>query len=301
MQQTMAKDVYPSRVSSEPKIEERKDPVLHGTAEQLAKGPLSKGQVSSYEKNGFLLLENLFSDDEVEKMKSELNRIWKESESSPSPHVIREPESEEVRSVFAIHQTDDAFNKVSRDARIQGAAKQVLGSDVYVHQSRINFKPGFKGKEFYWHSDFETWHVEDGMPRMRAVSFSILLDDNVPYNGSLMLVPGSHKHYITCVGQTPDDHYKQSLRRQEYGVPDQESLTWLVNNYGLAMPSAKAGSVLMFECNTMHGSNSNITPLPRRNVFMVYNSVENALSDPFSGGKPRPDFVAARAAKLIVR
>src|SRR3546814_10756649 len=44
--------------------------------------------------------------------------------------------------------------------------------------SRLNYKPGFKGKEFYWHSDFETWHVEDGMPQMRALSMSILLAEN---------------------------------------------------------------------------------------------------------------------------
>ena len=52
-------------------------------------------------------------------------------------------------------------------------AEQILGSQVYIHQSRVNLKPGFKGKEFYWHSDFETWHIEDGMPRMRALSCSI--------------------------------------------------------------------------------------------------------------------------------
>src|SRR3546814_19751740 len=72
----------------------------------------------------------------------------------------------------------------------------------YIHQSRLNYKPGFKGKEFYWHSDFETWHVEDGMPRMRALSMSVLLAENTPHNGPLMLIPGSHQSFLTCVGET---------------------------------------------------------------------------------------------------
>ncbi len=44
--------------------------------------------------------------------------------------------------------------------------------------------PGFTGSGFYWHSDFETWHAEDGMPSMRAVSCSIALTENFAYNGA---------------------------------------------------------------------------------------------------------------------
>jgi ectoine hydroxylase len=44
----------------------------------------------------------------------------------------------------------------------------------------------------------------------------------------------------------------------------------------------------------MHGSNGNITPYPRSNVFFVYNSIENRLQDPFCGLKPRPEYIATR-------
>ena len=50
------------------------------------------------------------------------------------------------------------------------------------------------------------------MPAMRALSCSVLLTDNNANNGPLMLVPGSHRQFISCVGQTPNEHYKQSLR-----------------------------------------------------------------------------------------
>ena len=160
--------------------------------------------------------------------------------------------------------------------------------------SRLNYKPGFTGKEFFWHSDFETWHVEDGMPRMRALSMSVLLADNTPNNGPLMLIPGSHKAFLTCIGETPDDHYRQSLKKQEYGVPDEDSLAELAHKHGIVAPTGKPGSVVIFDCNTMHGSNGNITPFPRANAFMVYNAVSNRLTAPFGVDKPRPEFIAAR-------
>ena len=40
--------------------------------------------------------------------------------------------------------------------------------------------PGFTGSGFSWHSDFETWHAEDGMPSIRTVSCSIPLMENPP-------------------------------------------------------------------------------------------------------------------------
>src|SRR3546814_3582850 len=105
--------------------------------------------------------------------------------------------------------------RLAADDRLAGVARFLLGDDVYVHQSRLNYKPGFVGKEFYWHSDFETWHVEDGMPQMRALSMSILLAPNTVLNGPLMIIPGSHRKYLTCVGETPEDHYRSSLKKQE--------------------------------------------------------------------------------------
>src|SRR5690606_41784674 len=92
--------------------------------------------------------------------------------------LILEPDSEELRSIFAIHAQSLLFARLAADERLAGIARYLLGDEVYIHQSRLNYKPGFFGKEFYWHSDFETWHVEDGMPRMRWLSTPISLKQN---------------------------------------------------------------------------------------------------------------------------
>ena len=74
------------------------------------------------------------------------------------------------------------------------------------------------------------------------------------------------------------------------------SLQLLVEQGGIRTMTAKAGSVVFFDCNTMHGSNSNISPWPRANVFMVYNSMENTLEPPKYGLTPRPEHIATRKA-----
>lgn len=284
-------DLYPSRVGSQPQIMERKDPVVYGSGSGEG---IHVDQLAFYEENGYLFIENFFSEEEVASIREDMKRMWSQAADLRVPEVIREPGGDEVRSVFAVHRDHGGFAQLSQHPRLTAIAKHILGSDVYIHQSRVNFKPGFNGKEFYWHSDFETWHVEDGMPRMRALSCSIALEDNYAFNGPLMLIPGSHRFYVSCPGETPDENYKESLRKQVYGVPDPESLTWLAEQGNIAMPTGKAGSVIFFDCNVMHGSNGNISPYPRSNVFFVYNSVENKPEAPFSGKAPRPDYIASR-------
>jgi ectoine hydroxylase len=109
-----------------------------------------------------------------------------------------------------------------------------------------------------------------------------------------MLIPQSHKYFLCCVGETPKDHYKSSLKKQEYGVPDNENLHKLVEIGGIVAPEGLPGSVVFFECNLMHGSNSNISPWPRSNIFFVYNSIENTLVQPYCGLPPRPTYIASR-------
>ncbi|MCY1395657.1 Ectoine dioxygenase [compost metagenome] len=285
-------DLYPSRQSAEPRWQERLDPVVH--RQDLDNAPIAAELIARFERDGYVVLPNVFSAAEVAVFRRELERMLADEAVVASGKTIQEPDSGAVRSVFDIHRDNPLFARVARDERIAGIARFILGGDLYVHQSRLNFKPGFDGKEFYWHSDFETWHVEDGMPRMRALSCSILLTDNQAHNGPLLLMPGSHRQYIHCVGATPENNYAQSLRRQEVGVPDQASLSELAASHGIDSATGPAGSVVLFDCNIMHGSNGNITPDARSNLFYVYNHVGNAVQAPFCEQSPRPPFVAER-------
>ncbi len=287
----LMQDLYPSRKSATAATMERSDPVVWGDGRQ---GPLSPDDVQAFDRDGFLWLPGFLPTSEVAALRAERDRLWRDHATDTAEEVVREPGSDEIRSIFRVHETSPTFRAVAADDRMAGRARQILGSSVYVHQSRINDKPGFRGKEFYWHSDFETWHVEDGVPRMRMVSCAITLTDNTPYNGSLMVVPGSHRTYVQCSGGAPEDHYRSSLKAQRFGVPDDASMRALVDRHGLTMPTGPAGSVLLFDCNVMHGSSSNISPDARSNLFFVYNSVENTPVAPFGPATLRPPFLGSR-------
>ncbi|MFF7858370.1 ectoine hydroxylase [Streptomyces sp. NPDC007904] len=288
---TTVPDLYPTRGTGEV-LTPRQDPVVRGAPD--APGPIAPADLGSFERDGFLAVDRLITEDEVAVYRDELNRLVGDPAIRADERSIVEPRSKEIRSVFEVHRISEVFARLVRDERVVGRARQILGSDVYVHQSRINVKPGFGASGFYWHSDFETWHAEDGLPRMRTVSVSIALTDNLDTNGGLMIMPGSHKTFLGCAGATPEDNYKKSLRMQDAGTPSDEALTSLASEHGIKLFTGRAGSATWFDCNCMHGSGDNITPFPRSNVFIVFNSVENTAVEPFAAPVRRPGFIGAR-------
>ncbi|MFI9805461.1 ectoine hydroxylase [Streptomyces sp. NPDC052301] len=285
------KDLYPTRGTTEVTVP-RQDPVVWGSPD--TPGPIPTADLQAYERDGFLALDQLITPDEVEVYKRELDRLVGDPAIRADERSIVEPQSKEIRSVFEVHRISEVFANLVRDPRVVGRARQILGSDVYVHQSRINVKPGFGASGFYWHSDFETWHAEDGLPNMRTVSVSIALTENHDTNGGLMIMPGSHRTFLGCAGATPKDNYKKSLQMQDAGTPSDEALTSLASEHGIRLFTGRAGSATWFDCNCMHGSGDNITPFPRSNVFIVFNSVENTAVEPFAAPIRRPEFIGAR-------
>jgi ectoine hydroxylase len=282
---TQPADLYPTRGATE-LVSPRQDPVVWGES--------AAADLRGYERDGFLTVDQLITPTEVKTYRAELDRLLADPAVRADERAVIEPKSQEIRSVFEVHKLSEIFAGLVRDPRLLDYARRILGSDVYVHQSRVNVKPGFGASGFYWHSDFETWHAEDGLPRMRTVSVSLALTENRATNGGLMIMPGSHRTFLGCAGETPTDNYRQSLKMQEAGTPSDAALTELAGQHGIKLFTGPAGSATWFDCNCMHGSGDNITPFPRSNVFIVFNSVENAAVEPFAAPVRRPDFIGAR-------
>ena len=136
---------------------------------------MTKKQSERYGNDGYLFLENFFTPDEIANVKAELASYKAGCIDKEAQEIVREPGGDAIRSIFSIHANNETVRTLSLHHKLQQIVTYLLGGEVYVHQSRVNFKPGFTGKEFYWHSDFETWHGEDGMPSMRALSCSLPL------------------------------------------------------------------------------------------------------------------------------
>jgi ectoine hydroxylase len=287
-------DIYPTRSNAAATLIPRRDPIVWSNSAPPDFVPRSAIEI--FRRDGYLVLRGLFSRDEVMDYNHELNRLRRNADALEAETVIREPDSDAIRSIFRVHRQSRVFESLAHHPRLLRLAEYLLGGRTYIMQSRVNNKPAFNGDRFDWHSDFETWHAEDGMPRMRAVSASIFLSRNTALNGPTMFIPGSHRTFIPCPGGTPENNYRTSLRRQKVGVPGPEHIQELAKSGGVIAPSGPPGTVVIFDCNLLHASAPNLTPWPRSNAFFVYNAMANALQAPFDKDEPRPEFLAEREA-----
>lgn len=288
----MRRDLYPTRTKAGSVLIKRCEPVVWSRSQPPKF--ISPSEIERFEREGFLVLRGLLSDEEIEAAAAELDRLKKNAENLEPETVVREPDSDAIRSIFRVHRQSQVFGTLSRHKKLIELAEYILDDKIYVMQSRVNKKLAFDGARFDWHSDFETWHAEDGMPGMRALSVSIFLSANSALNGPTMFIPGSHWSFVPCPGETPDENYTTSLRKQQIGVPPAPKIEALAEQGGLTAPSGPPGSIVLFDCNLLHASAPNMTPWPRSNVFFVFNARSNALGVPFDREKPRPEFLAER-------
>ena len=285
------KDHYPSRRETRPTLLPRKEPAI---ADERAEGPLDRSELRGYDDRGFHTQEAFIGPRRLARCRRHADELRTRCRRSQKPWVVRHPQSGSVRAIYGVHRGDDELAGICRDASLASTAKQILGADVYIHQSRLHHAPRFGGGEMYWHSDFETWHVEDGMPAMRAINVSIGLTDSSPHNGPLLLIPGSHKIFVSCTGERSERHESESLLDPRHGIPRPATVARLVGESGIAASTGPAGGALFYDCNIMHAANGNITPWPKTRLVVTYNRVDNQLDAPYGGREPRPEFLAER-------
>ncbi|MFB8104949.1 MULTISPECIES: phytanoyl-CoA dioxygenase family protein [Streptomyces] len=248
---------------------------------------LSQEQVRHFRTHGYLILDQLFSPEEAVAFQEAFRRDSR----IPGEHRVLEQDGEEVRAVYASHVRQSEFAGLIRSPRVLGPVRQLLDSEAYIYQFKINSKAPFAGAGWSWHQDFAAWQMADNLAAPRLVNVGVFLDDVTEFNGPVIFCPGSHRDGLVKKGRTA-----ASAASDQHVDPEDISLTAadmtaLVDRHGLISAKGPAGSVVLFDPEIVHGSASNMAPFPRRLLIVTYNDVTNV---PVPLGEPRPAYVVGR-------
>lgn len=244
---------------------------------------LNQEELRQFDELGYLFLPDCFSAEEVAVLREEAEKIFKVNR----PEVWRE-KSGAPRTAFAAHTYNEAFRLLGAHPRLIEPIEQLFDDKLYMHQFKINAKAAFDGEVWQWHQDYGTWARDDGMPEPRAMNIAVFLDEVMPINGPLMLVPKSHKLGVLEAG-----HDKETTSYPLWTL-DHETVSRIVAEGGIVVPTGKPGAVLMFHGNLVHGSAGNITPYPRKIVYLTLNAVSNYIRRP-----TRAEWIAHRDFRPI--
>ena len=124
----------------------------------------------------------------------------------------------------------------------------------------------------------------------RVCSAMVFIDEATLNNGCLMIVSGSHK-----AGRTEHEADTVTTSYKQWCIPHAD-LKKRIDEEDIIHITGKPGDVLFFDCNLIHGSGHNMSPLPRNSFISVFNSIENK---PKPSENPRPDWVVSRNFDLV--
>jgi ectoine hydroxylase len=207
---------------------------------------LTDQQIRHFHEEGYLFLPETFTAEECALLREEAVEIYRHDR----PEVWRE-RSGAPRTAFAAHLYNEAFGLLARHPRMIEPIEQIFGEQLYMHQFKINAKASFTGDVWQWHQDYGTWARDDGMPEPRSHTVGVLQAEHDTTTTSYPL-----------------------------WTLDEVTVTKLVDQGGIVAPTGKPGGLLLFLGNLVHGSAGNITPYPRKIVYLTLNAVSNYIRTP---------------------
>ena len=151
-------------------------------------------QMEYYKKQGWLSVPTVFSEKEISAVQAEISALT----SANLPGSVFENDGKTLRALHGCHQINQVLHCLTMHPSFLEPVKQLLNSEVYVHQFKVNFKSSFSGDLWQWHQDYVFWHKEDEVPAPRMISVSLFLDEVNEFNGPIYLIPGSHQYGILC-------------------------------------------------------------------------------------------------------
>jgi ectoine hydroxylase len=275
---------YPTRVEKEDFIIRRYDHVVRGN--EIAK---EHSWLKDYEKDGFAICRNFFNNAEMFDALEASKQIIQDN----FFFKVNEPSLNQVRSALNVHHHPKLGSLLS-NKRIKAISRYIVGPKPYIHQSRINYKSGKEATGWHWHSDYETWSYQDGMPNMSCFSFMIPLTANNVGNGCLKVIPRSHKLFISVKKSSSESSAYDNFTDQKEGVPSGESIETIKSLLGVRtkLIECSPSDLVIFDCNLLHASDANTTGKPRTNLFFVVNDKSNFLREI---DNPRPEPMGVRS------
>lgn len=168
------------------------------------------------------------------------------------------------------------FWEFARSSPCVEAVADLVGPDVKYHHSKLNFKWARGGMKFDWHQDIQAWPHTDYSP----VTVGLYLEDCGLEQGPLITIRGSH--------EGPLHSMYDEKRNWVLSIPEDRIEMARANT--LVGP---AGSLVMLNCRTIHGSAPNQSERSRPFLLNVYSSAD---SFPY-----RPNAIRSPKAGTIVR
>ena len=210
---------------------------------------LSEQQLADFNRDGYLLIEGLYSEAETRDIISWTDEVANYPE-VPGKYMMYFEQSQ-VDDSRILSRVEDfepwhsGFSHLFNDERMKGYCGQLFGEEAVLYKDKINFKmPG--GDGFKAHQD-----VQAGWDRYASLHITAMVsvDATTVENGCLEMAPGKHR---------------QGLIGEQWKPLEEDALDYV------RIPT-QPGDAVFFDSFAPHRSSPNMTNESRRVLYVTYN------------------------------
>jgi ectoine hydroxylase-related dioxygenase (phytanoyl-CoA dioxygenase family) len=226
---------------------------------------LSKSQIEQYDRDGYLLVKEVVSAEQLSRLQ-EIAYDWIEESRNVSENNDRydldeghSADTPRLTRVKAPHRQNPYFWDVLRQSGMASVLEDLVGPNVLLQTSKLNTKAPGGGASVEWHQDLAFYPLSNDS----VLAFGLLLEDVDLENGPLQVIPGSHKgptldhsnsDGVFCGAVDPDD-------------PDFEQDK-------IVTITGKAGDMTVHHGRILHGSAPNHSDRARLIAFYECNAAD---------------------------
>ena len=233
---------------------------------------LTNSQVASFVENGYLIMPDLVSSEEINELKADTVAVargqYECKAITPAPEEYSDQEVlETMLCIHQPHHISSVMKEYVQHEKICGVLSQITAAhlahwdgSVKCMQSMLFVKPpGFQGQA--WHQDEIYIPTRD----RSLIGAWIALDEATIENGCLWVIPGSHKTGYLYPQHSHDNNDEFDYGQESFGFDDSDEIPVEV----------QSGSVVFFNGHLLHRSRKNRSNIYRR---VLVNHYMNAWS-----------------------
>jgi ectoine hydroxylase-related dioxygenase (phytanoyl-CoA dioxygenase family) len=235
-------------------------------------------QVAYFRRHGYLAVEDVFSHDEIERLRASLEALEHRARGRPERTDRLKltlfgsgVEDRTVQQIAEPHEIDGTWMDLAADPRILDLVEALIGPNILLYYSMLMMKPARSGAPAPWHQDL-AFFVHD---RARLVACQVYLDDSTTENGCIHVVPGSHRFGL--LNHFDGDRFTEIVQGD----------TSAFDAAAVAVP-VRAGGMILWHCLTLHSSQPNDSDRNRRAAVFEYKDPDaRLLTGSFAPGEVR--------------
>ncbi len=222
-----------------------------------------KNEVNYYNKNGFVVLKNVINKKKVKNLFNEIEIIKKKVIKTKNKRFFHYTSNGKINTIHNIQKfhKSKSLSTLSKNPILNKFLNIILSRNIKVRNLELFLKPAKTGMASPPHQDNFYWNLADS----KAVNVWVALSRSNKLNGGLYYYKGSHKLGIIKHKQSFMKGTSQTIELKEIKK----------NNYKKIFPTLSAGDCLVHHCETIHGSNKNLSNSKRVGIAI---SFKNKLS-----------------------